>query len=139
SPGLVTFIPNSCGGARLAFRFKSPGHLRSDSGKRKPARAQATLCNSTIFCNKVADIPELAGIGRPKQPMPRSLLSAGTHSRRCGFPQSAETTSQRVGMNLSVLASTDLAALRICIEDVYPSVDAGRFAVKRVAGEPVDV
>src|SRR5258707_3735943 len=28
---------------------------------------------------------------------------------------------------------------RIYIEDVYPLVDAGRFPVKRIIGEPVDV
>jgi starch synthase (maltosyl-transferring) len=28
---------------------------------------------------------------------------------------------------------------RIIIEDIYPTVDAGRFAVKRIAGEPVQV
>jgi starch synthase (maltosyl-transferring) len=33
----------------------------------------------------------------------------------------------------------DLTDRRIVIEDVYPAVDAGRFPVKRVVGEPVDV
>jgi len=33
----------------------------------------------------------------------------------------------------------DLAGRRIVIEDVYPAVEAGRFPVKRVAGEPVAV
>jgi starch synthase (maltosyl-transferring) len=32
-----------------------------------------------------------------------------------------------------------LSGQRIYIEDIYPSVDSGRFPVKRVAGEPVDV
>src|SRR4030081_3352955 len=31
------------------------------------------------------------------------------------------------------------AGWRIIIEDIYPTVDAGRFAVKRIAGEPVQV
>jgi starch synthase (maltosyl-transferring) len=34
---------------------------------------------------------------------------------------------------------TDLLGRRIYIEDVFPSVDAGRFPVKAIAGEPVDV
>src|SRR5262245_45064030 len=42
-------------------------------------------------------------------------------------------------VNLAVLSIADLTAQRIYIEDVYPSVDDGRFAVKRIAGEPVDV
>jgi starch synthase (maltosyl-transferring) len=42
-------------------------------------------------------------------------------------------------VNSAVLSVTDLSARRIFIEDVYPSVDAGRFAVKRVAGEAVEV
>jgi len=32
-----------------------------------------------------------------------------------------------------------LAAKRFFIEDIYPSVDGGRFAVKRIAGEAIDV
>jgi starch synthase (maltosyl-transferring) len=44
-----------------------------------------------------------------------------------------------LNVNLAVLSAADLSARRIYIEDVYPSVDGGRFAVKRVAGEPVDV
>ena len=32
-----------------------------------------------------------------------------------------------------------LAAKRFFIEDIYPIVDGGRFPVKRIAGEPVDV
>ena len=42
-------------------------------------------------------------------------------------------------MNLAVLSIADLTAQRIYIEGVYPSIDDGRFAVKRIAGEPVDV
>jgi starch synthase (maltosyl-transferring) len=39
--------------------------------------------------------------------------------------------------NVSTVASGDIS--RIYIEDIYPAVDAGRFAVKRIAGEPIDV
>jgi starch synthase (maltosyl-transferring) len=42
-------------------------------------------------------------------------------------------------VNLTVLSVADLSSQRIYIEDVYPSVDDGRFAVKRVAGESVEV
>ena len=41
------------------------------------------------------------------------------------------------GVTLSPIG--DLAGRRIVIEDVYPAVEAGRFPVKRVAGEPVAV
>jgi starch synthase (maltosyl-transferring) len=34
---------------------------------------------------------------------------------------------------------SDLSGQRIYIEDIYPVVDAGRFPIKRIAGEPVDV
>jgi starch synthase (maltosyl-transferring) len=40
---------------------------------------------------------------------------------------------------VSIPSVDHLAGRRIHIEDVYPAVDAGRFAVKRIAGEPVDV
>jgi len=39
--------------------------------------------------------------------------------------------------NASLLG--DRHGRRIVIEDVYPSVDAGRFPVKRIAGEPIEV
>jgi starch synthase (maltosyl-transferring) len=42
----------------------------------------------------------------------------------------AKASTTRVG---------DHSGSRFCIEDVYPSVDGGRYPVKRVAGEPVDV
>jgi starch synthase (maltosyl-transferring) len=35
--------------------------------------------------------------------------------------------------------SPELGGSRFLIEDVYPSVDGGRFPVKRIAGEPIDV
>jgi starch synthase (maltosyl-transferring) len=43
-------------------------------------------------------------------------------------------------VNLAVLTTaTDLGSQRIYIEDVYPSLEGARFAVKRIAGEPVEV
>ncbi len=45
-------------------------------------------------------------------------------------------------MNVRELAETspaDPTGPRFLIEDVYPCVDGGRFPVKRIAGEPVDV
>jgi len=42
-------------------------------------------------------------------------------------------------VNIENLSIDGLAAERIYIEDIYPSIDDGRFAVKRIAGEPVDV
>ena len=41
--------------------------------------------------------------------------------------------------NLSIPSVAGLSSPRIVIEDVYPAVDAGRFPVKRIAGEPVEV
>jgi starch synthase (maltosyl-transferring) len=40
---------------------------------------------------------------------------------------------------LGIAAIGGLAATRFFIEDIYPSVDGGRFPVKRIAGELVDV
>src|SRR5262249_22873657 len=42
-------------------------------------------------------------------------------------------------VNLAARSAAGVVAQRIFIEDVYPSVDAGRFAVKRIAGEPIEV
>jgi len=41
--------------------------------------------------------------------------------------------------NVSISPVGNLSACRIYIEDVYPAVDAGRFAIKRTAGEVVEV
>jgi starch synthase (maltosyl-transferring) len=46
---------------------------------------------------------------------------------------------QIVTANVSIRSVGDLSGQRIYIEDVYPVVDAGRFPVKRVVGEEVDV
>jgi starch synthase (maltosyl-transferring) len=48
------------------------------------------------------------------------------------IPLSAQKTSR-------VTKPTAPASGRFHIEDVYPSVDCGRFPVKRICGEPVDV
>jgi starch synthase (maltosyl-transferring) len=37
------------------------------------------------------------------------------------------------------VAPTDPTGPRFCIEDIYPCVDCGRYPVKRIAGETVDV
>lgn len=44
-----------------------------------------------------------------------------------------------VTANASIRSVGDLSKHRIYIEDVYPVVDGGRFPVKRIAGEEVDV
>jgi len=41
--------------------------------------------------------------------------------------------------NVSIPLVGDVSGRRIHIEDVFPLVDAGRFPVKRVSGEPVEV
>jgi starch synthase (maltosyl-transferring) len=44
-----------------------------------------------------------------------------------------------VTANISVPSLGRLSGGRIYIEDIYPAVDAGRFAVKRTAGEAIEV
>ena len=41
--------------------------------------------------------------------------------------------------HLGETSTGGLAAKRFVIEDIYPTVDGGRFPVKRIAGEPVEV
>ena len=41
--------------------------------------------------------------------------------------------------NVSIPTVGARSERRIYIEDIYPAVDAGRFAVKRIAGEPIEV
>jgi starch synthase (maltosyl-transferring) len=44
-----------------------------------------------------------------------------------------------VTANVSIPSVGDLSGRRIFIDDVYPVVDAGRFPVKRIAGEAIEV
>ena len=41
--------------------------------------------------------------------------------------------------NLTETSPGDPTGPRFLIEDIYPRVDGGRYAVKRIAGEPVEV
>jgi starch synthase (maltosyl-transferring) len=41
--------------------------------------------------------------------------------------------------DLPEMAPSDPTGPRFLIEDIYPSVDGGRYPIKRVAGEPIDV
>ena len=41
--------------------------------------------------------------------------------------------------NLTETSTDDPTGPRFLIEDIYPRVDSGRYAVKRIAGEPVEV
>src|SRR5581483_10436353 len=49
------------------------------------------------------------------------------------------STVGEVTANVSISPVSDLTGQRIYIEDIFPAVDAGRFPVKRIAGEAVDV
>jgi starch synthase (maltosyl-transferring) len=51
----------------------------------------------------------------------------------------AARAGRAVTANVSIPSVGDLSGRRIYIEDVYPAVDGGRFPVKRIAGEPVEV
>src|SRR5262245_1396493 len=48
------------------------------------------------------------------------------------------TRARAVAANVNAELVGD-AVQPFIIEDIYPSVDGGRFAVKRIAGEPVEV
>jgi starch synthase (maltosyl-transferring) len=41
--------------------------------------------------------------------------------------------------NLPELAPNDPTGPRFLVEDIYPSIDGGRYPVKRIAGEPIEV
>jgi starch synthase (maltosyl-transferring) len=53
--------------------------------------------------------------------------SAGQSMKPCSLPDPRE------------VAPDDPTGARFHIEDIYPCVDGGRYAVKRIAGEPVEV
>src|SRR4029078_11578946 len=51
-------------------------------------------------------------------------------TRKHGFDVTASVTPPSI---------SGLRGRRIVIEDVYPSVDGGRFPIKRIAAEPVEI
>jgi starch synthase (maltosyl-transferring) len=92
------------------------------------------LANRAIFHSRQSPAGEF-------QPLYVAARGPGTRRDGWGFLK-GEVEGQKTAVlhvNLATLSAADLVAQRIYIEDVYPSVDAGRFAVKRIAGEPVEV
>jgi starch synthase (maltosyl-transferring) len=68
--------------------------------------------------------------------------AAGSSKFCSGGRDGADLTQQHrhaVTGKLSISSSRNRCGERIYIEDVYPLVDGGRFPVKRIADEPVDV
>src|SRR5437870_8585927 len=57
----------------------------------------------------------------------------------CRQPADLRSGCWNVTANVLLPLVGDLAVRRICIENVYPAVDCGRFAVKRLAAEPVEI
>ena len=39
----------------------------------------------------------------------------------------------------SEAALSESAGPRFLVEDIYPSIDGGRYPIKRIAGEPIEV
>src|SRR5262249_9762393 len=112
-----------------------------------------------VHCNGSAPAPTLGATRNPRracylerrrrEPNPRSSVpfvcsvpalpssadGGGRGRGRIGW------TAHRsaVTANVSIPSVVSPSARRIRIEDVYPAVDGGRFSVKRIAGEPIDV
>jgi starch synthase (maltosyl-transferring) len=53
--------------------------------------------------------------------------------------RSTTRTRQTVAIEPSDRSPVDPASAHFVIEDIYPSVDCGRYTVKRIVGEPVEV
>src|SRR5262249_12987419 len=65
--------------------------------------------------------------------------SAGNRTQGLTVPTpGANGHGRNVTANVTIPSIGTVSAQRITVEDVYPSVDGGRFAVKRIAGEPVE-
>ena len=74
------------------------------------------------------------------------MLPVGVHVQRFRHPRGVPKGARRLSVgSVNVIAKLgatsvgDLSGRRFVIEDIYPSVEAGRFPVKRLAGETVDV
>src|SRR5262245_24240908 len=69
----------------------------------------------------------------PRVRSPGDFIIVQFPRRSAGQPRVSKTVEARATI------VGDRHRERFRIEDVYPSVDGGRYAVKRVTGEPVDV
>src|SRR5579864_4978628 len=67
----------------------------------------------------------------PKLSVPGSPVSA--------MSSAGQSMHDRVAPVVDAASLAGWSAPHIHVEDVYPTVDSGRFAVKRVAAEPIDV
>src|SRR6266852_3621980 len=56
-----------------------------------------------------------------------------------GHPARPAKARSNVTANVSIPSVGDLSGRRIYIEDIFPLVDAGRFPVKRIVDEPIEV
>lgn len=55
------------------------------------------------------------------------------------MPTAAASGHRRFAIPEPELAPSDPTGPRFLVEDIYPSVDGGRYPIKRIAGEPIDV
>jgi starch synthase (maltosyl-transferring) len=58
---------------------------------------------------------------------------------RVGRATGWQRTGPTVTANVSIPSIVSPSGRRIRIEDIYPAVDGGRFPVKRIAGEPIEI
>src|SRR5262249_54834176 len=71
---------------------------------------------------------------------PLAVFSVLGREPAVALPGRVMTTEPRPNpAHVSAASIGDLSGRRFLIEDIYPIVDGGRYPVKRVAGEPIDV
>ncbi len=119
---------------RIVVRDHADQPLRLASAEGLPLRLRHTI------------IDHFAAVSRLKRRNTTPGTKAGTyrfHHHHVLLPtgRAGRTAKhdQTVTANVSIRSVGDLSGQRIYIEDVYPVVDAGRFPVKRVVGEEMDV
>jgi starch synthase (maltosyl-transferring) len=115
--------------------LRAVGGIRPKANDRQPRR-------SGFVPPKPVDLLSyFFGVTRPDRP-------AGTKAVHSGFPNRpsaarrihrAAKHDRAVTASASIRSVGDLSKYRIYIEDVYPVVDGGRFPVKRIVGEEVEV
>jgi starch synthase (maltosyl-transferring) len=67
------------------------------------------------------------------------MVPSSATLRPSGRVRQPPSTIRAVTANVSIPSVGDLTGRRIYIEDIYPLVDGGRFPVKRIVNEPVEV
>src|SRR5438067_3606626 len=116
---------------------RKPGRTAPSSGPCHLSHCEESLPGTILDWRRNSGPWALSGPFMRNPGRPAQLSLTGSPS---GYPDQNMTVQPAFPPISSVTASTrDFALARFLIEEVYPSLEQGRYPVKRVQGEPIQV